>query len=1013
MTGTPFRTTVSLPPLRVATTTPTDSGTPPAAPLPPELAARLCAADRPLALFPVRLETRFFNQADGSRELRVRVYPDKIHLDSHEPDLLAEEADWGRHFWTEDWRAGDDEAGRQAAWRQLADRFGAARAAFVARQLHPTNAAERPTSPAPTDQPPAPAPVFPQPPLADATDTSSWRRAPQARLLPERWTAVLLSDGEVLAAVQGAPIAAPLAVGPDPQGTPDSTGDGAPVDEGMRWMVDFAAAEAAGMALRVALPPAAAEGADSLIVFGTGTLAPDVAAAGLANLLDAHHYTDDLEILRPGVPTNNTAEERSGFGAPDPAHTRSFAREIAADPAGSGPDANARTLGAALGLPGSVVPAVLGRVAGAADTQDRDAHSLNAALWPTSWGYLVEGILGLGEAGLTADIAERARAHFLDHVRAFGPLPPLRLGRQPYGVLPVTSLDLMEAQPDDPLVPKLRDLLVTLRDKLWRPHLGRVPRIGARTGPPDPDADLADVMRSEALSRGLSVRAALGRHYLSHLRAFLGEDLQASGFLAAQNLIAGALPQRLGLTAGRLAELAFADLAWPVTAPWVQTGTGGPDATLEPDYIRALLDAPTIAAVVAQEPADPQETTVLQTLLRHALLREIANAAARIVATDSGADLAGLLREPELIDLVTGAPPVATWQSRLDSVAASVTGQQTIRAYIESRSVFDTPELAQLGELRDSLAHLDSLDAGRLELNVRSGLDIATHRLDAWITSLATARLKALRAEKPEGLYVGGYGWVENLRPGPTPKPVATPPEGLDGPLVFEPADSGFIHAPSLTHASAAALLRNAHLGASNTPEADSPFAIRLTSRRVREAEALLSGMRQGQPLGALLGYRIERNLHQLGLDAYIGPLREIAPLAGSGSGASGQPQEAIAAVNVVDGLALEAKWRGAPGPIRSRLQQVGTAADKVAVELDRLQDTLDGLADALVAETAYQIARGNPTRLASGLAALSQGDAAPPEARGCPHPAQRHRADPPGAGADPAGRHRVRLGGP
>lgn len=41
--------------------------------LPPLMLAEVCAADRPLALFPVRLETRFFAQPDGGSELRVRV----------------------------------------------------------------------------------------------------------------------------------------------------------------------------------------------------------------------------------------------------------------------------------------------------------------------------------------------------------------------------------------------------------------------------------------------------------------------------------------------------------------------------------------------------------------------------------------------------------------------------------------------------------------------------------------------------------------------------------------------------------------------------------------------------------------------------------------------------------------------------------------------------------------------------------------------------------------------------
>src|SRR4029453_5179197 len=67
--------------------------------------------DVPLALLPVRLETRFFPQADGSRELRVRVYPDKVHIDAHDPALTPEERAWGERFWELHWRRGDAGAG--------------------------------------------------------------------------------------------------------------------------------------------------------------------------------------------------------------------------------------------------------------------------------------------------------------------------------------------------------------------------------------------------------------------------------------------------------------------------------------------------------------------------------------------------------------------------------------------------------------------------------------------------------------------------------------------------------------------------------------------------------------------------------------------------------------------------------------------------------------------------------------------------------------------------------------
>ena len=129
------------------------------APEPPALLAEmLCKSDRPLALFPVRLETRFFAQPDGSSELRVRVYPDRIHIDSHEPDLTPTEETWGKHYWTQLWRAGNNAQAQANAWRQLAERYDTQRAAWLARVLRPTNMEARPESPVPESEPLSPAP---------------------------------------------------------------------------------------------------------------------------------------------------------------------------------------------------------------------------------------------------------------------------------------------------------------------------------------------------------------------------------------------------------------------------------------------------------------------------------------------------------------------------------------------------------------------------------------------------------------------------------------------------------------------------------------------------------------------------------------------------------------------------------------------------------------------------------------------------------------------------------------
>ena len=270
----------------------------------------------------------------------------------------------------------------------------------------------------------------------------------------------------------------------------------------------------------------------------------------------------------------------------------------------------------------------------------------------------------------------------------------------------------------------------------------------------------------------------------------------------------------------------------------------------------------------------------------------------------------------ELVDLVSGAPPTLTWLRQLDRVVAGVTGTGTIRQYLEGLTVYNTPATAALGDFRRSLNHLQTLDSETLQYLMQGTLDLSTHRLDAWITSFATKRLATMLAPGPRGIYVGG------LRVGR--EPAADPRFGgnaghdaagrRSGPLFARADDSGFIHAPSLTHA------RRRHCCATRIsgqatrrrPTARSRSAC--TSRRVREADRLLEGIRQGQKLGALLGYRFERGLHDLGFDAVIPRMRALAPLDVPVLDNSTTPMEAIAANNVVDGQVLARMWQDSPG---------------------------------------------------------------------------------------------------
>src|SRR4030095_2414889 len=74
----------------------------------------------------------------------------------------------------------------------------------------------------------------------------------------------------------------------------------------------------------------------------------------------------------------------------------------------------------------------------------------------------------------------------------------------------------------------LKGMLIALRDNVWRTAAASIARIGNRQNPPDPDADLADVMRTDGLSSSYRTRNVFGRHFLQHLYRFLASSMPDS-----------------------------------------------------------------------------------------------------------------------------------------------------------------------------------------------------------------------------------------------------------------------------------------------------------------------------------------------------------------------------------------------------------------------------------------------------------------------------------------------------
>ncbi len=221
---------------------------------PTELPAAL-DPEVPLILLPVRLETRLKPDGPNPTTLLVRIFPDDVHVESHEPELTDGELQLGRRYWTTVWRAGKNENDRgdrarilTAAWEELRSVLGPARARWVARRLTPADD-DRPDAP---DED-APAPTLPEVPQRG----KGWTRPATASTLPDRFVVRAFqrddSGNEILVGKHtGLTVLDSVQVGPDPEHAP-KPGEGKPLDPALNWLVDFDEAKAIGLAVEVEL----------------------------------------------------------------------------------------------------------------------------------------------------------------------------------------------------------------------------------------------------------------------------------------------------------------------------------------------------------------------------------------------------------------------------------------------------------------------------------------------------------------------------------------------------------------------------------------------------------------------------------------------------------------------------------------------------------------------------------------------------------------------------------------
>jgi hypothetical protein len=977
----------------------------------------------PILLLPLRIETRF-GQSDGQPNLRVRIFLDDIAIAQHEKALTVAEVDAGQAYWGDRIRANaepDVRAGAAivtGAWNALASRNGAYRASWIARATQPANWGDDLVDPSAAVYGPI------------DTKPLSWSETPRSFVMPDRFV-VRLYGPDGARDVTGALIPDDLPLGPDPLQADggfnrDETTGRLDLDPALRWLVDFDAAVDVGMALRIPLQPRETAGLRRVLVLGLRLSAsPNDNTAAVERLVQAQRYSQGMSVVAQGSPTNNTDAAQSGLTTPAESIDESLAVEL--DPAALPPQsdyfkkADGQRLAEALGLSLDVVRTL----PGAATMDVADALAMNRALWSGTLGDFAHDLLS---PLLSAATVSKLRLFFGAYVAGRGALPAVRVGSQPYGVLVTSALSRWSWRQDETGedVAFWNGLLAQLQ-RLRGAWNALVPRVAFVGDGGDPFATLLSVIGLQASSVEYYARKAISRDYLANYTRLRGSPQAVATDLweQAQSAITPDLVS-VGLDTSapyRLRELIFWREHDQLPGPVIDDDPRVPfaeDRTIRPfdgtrnylDWFRTASSDDIRNQVFKDAGGQPvmAPNTLLYRLLRESFLAELGRGARGLVTSLDPAIFAQLEAEPVIANV--GSARTFSTDDVLN-VDASRLGATTQRvsvadhligsARLAATGVAPPPEAAGLADIDDGLGLLARRSTAQLERLLAEHVDLCSFRLDGWIHGLFTRRLWQLRERSGRGeqatVHLGCYGWVENLAPAELARQVVSP-DALPAPLrgeaggdVFaDPANGGFVHAPSLTQAVTAAVLRNGYLTHAEPSRADL-MAVNLSSRRVRAAMTYLDGLRGGQELAALLGYQLERGLHEnhpgVELDEFVYVLRERFPFTSNKLTAvpDGTTAESMEARNVVNGYDL-LDWvreRSYPYDLAGLPDDgaTATAASKaqaaaVRAEFDALADAMDSIADLMLSESVHQVVQGNYDRAKGVLQSITEGTSPP-----------------------------------
>ena len=572
--------------------------------------------------------------------------------------------------------------------------------------------------------------------------------------------------------------------------------------------------------------------------------------------------------------------------------------------------------------------------------QTDESHRMVSALWPALWGHWLRDFWGLGErADLTALWA-------MNNLYPEGPLMPIRIGDQPYGIIPATAIsrwksDSIDVEGTSAIEVGMAKNLTMLRGA-WAQSVQENRSVVGKS-----IEEFMKILGQDALSRRLVARGALGVQGLFEI----GQTNQ-SDKADILSEIRRKLSAVKNVMQSRLDESKFhgfvdrvTDIELPLVQPTKMPFSHLFKANRERLSLRWLMD------------------TLLKGKfsLEDVFKREHENIGKR---NPKNVRLS-ILPDSLLIRLMAYACQLASQLKSTESRSEyeDTTLEKQRSAVTELAQVLDNKQWQRQEQalVKDKLVNwkfwIEIPDKERTDLEraLRATLDTAAHRIDPWITGLAWSRLERSSNSQRRVHRMGLYGW-------------------LDGPFVGKPGpnDSGLLLTPSRDQTLTALILRDKFLTAKRLGQTSSlntiPWHMNVTSSKVQLAEEILEEVKRGIPIQEVLGRRIEDvvSLH----DADRKKLELLRKSRFPMNPGRDDPNE------VCNGsAALMALVNKSQDPLFSTDPQKSSNQIKM---LRRLQDAMDVMSDMLVAQGVLSVVRGDIAHAAKAMDASSGFDKPP-----------------------------------